>query len=44
VLVWIPTKLSAKEREAFSELANLDGLKPPSDSRSFFERMKEAFS
>ncbi|MCG3153600.1 MAG: Chaperone protein DnaJ [bacterium] len=44
VLVWIPTKLSAKEREAFLQLAKLDGLKPPSDSRSFFQKMKEAFS
>lgn len=44
VLVWIPTKLSAKERDAFAELAKLDGLKPPEDSRSLFQRMKEALS
>lgn len=44
VLIWIPTKLSAKEREAFKELAKFDGLKPPEDSRSFFQKMKEAFT
>ncbi len=44
VLIWIPTKLSSKEREAFKELAKFDGLKPPEDSRSFFQKMKEAFT
>jgi molecular chaperone DnaJ len=42
VVVWIPTKLSPKEREFFEQLASVDGVKPPDSERGFFTKIKEA--
>jgi molecular chaperone DnaJ len=42
VVVWIPQKLSLKERELFSQLAATDGVKPPTSERGFFTKIKEA--
>lgn len=42
ILVWTPTKLSEKEKTIFSQLAECDGIKPPSADKSFFRKVKEA--
>ncbi len=44
VMVWTPTKLTAKERKLFEELAKSEHLHPPKRDRSFFKKFKEAFS
>ncbi len=42
--VYIPTKLSAEERELFESLREMDGIKPPEGGdRNIFKRMKDAF-
>jgi len=42
VVVWIPGKLSLKEKELFLQLAETDGVKPPKSERGFFSKIKEA--
>lgn len=47
--VYIPTKLTAKEKEAFKELGKSEHLKPKAKSgdgksKSFFSKVKETFS
>ncbi|MDZ7359580.1 MAG: molecular chaperone DnaJ [candidate division KSB1 bacterium] len=42
VVVWIPNKLSLKEKELFMQLAETDGVKPPKSERGFFSKIKEA--
>jgi molecular chaperone DnaJ len=42
VVVWIPNKLSPKERELFEQMAAVDGVKPPNSERGFFGKIKEA--
>jgi len=42
VMVWTPTKLSEKEKNLFSELAECEGMKPPVGDKSFFRKVKEA--
>ncbi|MGH7452091.1 MAG: molecular chaperone DnaJ [bacterium] len=42
VVVWVPNKLSPKERELFQQLAETDGVKPPLIERGFFSKIKEA--
>lgn len=42
VVVWTPTKLSARERELFTELEQSEHGQPPSDDPGFFKRIKEA--
>ncbi len=50
VNVWVPTKLSATERSNLKELANSENINPregdksANSDKSFFERMKKAFS
>lgn len=50
VNVWVPTKLSAQERNLLKELTNSDNVNPKEgdksahSDKSFFERMKKAFS
>ncbi len=40
-VVWIPTKLSAEEKELFEKLATMHGTKPPKGDKSFFARLRE---
>lgn len=42
VMVWTPTKLSDKEKELFSVLAESEAIKPPVEDKSFFSKVKEA--
>jgi molecular chaperone DnaJ len=42
VVVWVPSKLSLKEKELFMQLAETDGVKPPQSERGFFSKIKEA--
>ena len=42
VLVWTPTKLSESEKNLFHQLAECEGIKPPSEDKSFFRKVKEA--
>jgi molecular chaperone DnaJ len=42
VIVWTPTKLSAKEKEMLEELASGEHMHPPRGGRGFFNRVKEA--
>ena len=50
VNVWIPTKLNSSERAMLKELANSDNISPKDgdksahSDKSFFEKMKKAFS
>ena len=50
VNVWVPTKVSANERTALKELAGSENINPKEgdksahSDKSFFERMKKAFS
>jgi len=42
VSVWIPTKLTEKERELLEELAKCENIHPAKGDKGFFKRMKEA--
>ncbi len=50
VNVWVPTRLNARERNMLKELANSDNVNPKEgdksahSDKSFFEKMKKAFS
>jgi molecular chaperone DnaJ len=44
VMVWTPQELDGRERELFEELARLDEKRADSEGKSFFEKMREAFS
>ena len=50
VNVWVPTKLSSAEKNLLKELANAENISPKEgdksahSDKSFFERMKKAFS
>jgi molecular chaperone DnaJ len=50
VNVWVPTKLTPHEREALKQLANFENVNPKEgdksahSDKSFFERVKKAFS
>lgn len=41
VMVWVPTKLSAEERELLSELSKKENMSPPEGNRSFFEKLRQ---
>ena len=43
IFVWIPEKLSAKEKKLFQEMAEEEGLRPPKSAKGLFSKMKEAF-
>ena len=43
VLVWTPTKLTEIEKDLFKQLSECEGLKPPQNDKSFFEKVKNAF-
>ena len=42
VILWTPTKLNAKERKIFEELAQSENIQPPVDGRGILRRFKEA--
>ena len=46
--VWVPTKLTAKEKEALNELSTLEHITPTEEdrktSKSFFSKVRDAFS
>lgn len=42
VLAWTPTKLDRKAKEAFQQLAEMEGISPPKPTRSFFKRLRES--
>jgi molecular chaperone DnaJ len=42
IIVWIPNKLSAQERQLFERLAELDGVRPPQSDKGFFKKVKES--
>lgn len=42
VVVWMPSKLSMKEKELFLQLSETEGVKPPKSERGFFSKIKEA--
>ena len=44
LVVWVPGKLSGEERRLLEQLTKGDGLKPPTPSKSVFERVKDAFA
>lgn len=44
ILVWTPTKLSEKERRLVQQLAECEGMIPPRGDKSFFNKIKDAFS
>lgn len=41
IMVWVPTKLSAEERELLAELAKKENMSPPEGSRTFFEKLRQ---
>jgi molecular chaperone DnaJ len=41
VTVWIPSKLTAAQKELFKSLADTEGLKPPRTDRSFFDKLRQ---
>jgi molecular chaperone DnaJ len=43
VLVYVPTKLSAKEKELYAELARLESKKSWRPDRGLFDRIRESF-
>ncbi|MCA9742622.1 MAG: molecular chaperone DnaJ [Deferribacteres bacterium] len=44
VMVWTPTKLSAKEKDLLKELAQAENFVPPKSAKGIFEKIKEVFS
>jgi len=41
IAVWIPDKLTPRERELFEELSRSEGIRPPEDDEGgFFHKMK----
>jgi len=41
IIVWVPTKLSAEERQLLSELAKKENMTPPEGNRTFFEKLRQ---
>jgi molecular chaperone DnaJ len=41
LVVWVPTRLSAEEKQLFKKLAAMHGTKPPAADRSFFEKLRQ---
>jgi len=42
-VVFVPTKLSSKEKELYAELARIDEKKPHKPDKALFDRIREAF-
>lgn len=41
ILVWVPTNLSDADKKLLEELENSESFKPPKESRSFFQKLRE---
>jgi molecular chaperone DnaJ len=41
--VWVPTKLSAEEKQILQNLAEKENMTPPNGNRSFFEKLRQTF-
>jgi molecular chaperone DnaJ len=44
LMVFVPTKLGARERKALEELSGSEAFKPPRQGKSFGDRVKDAFA
>jgi len=44
VKLWVPTKVSPREKEILQELAKLENVNPPKREKGFFQKFKEAFN
>jgi molecular chaperone DnaJ len=42
VIVWVPEKLSNKEKELIRQLGRMENMEPPEGGRGFFRRVREA--
>jgi len=42
-VVFVPTKLSSKEKELYTELARIEEKKPPRPDKGLFDKIREAF-
>ncbi|MEA2030577.1 MAG: molecular chaperone DnaJ, partial [candidate division Zixibacteria bacterium] len=43
VTVWVPTKLSANDKEILKELKTSESFRPPEGGKSFFSKLRESF-
>ncbi|MDD3731229.1 MAG: molecular chaperone DnaJ [candidate division Zixibacteria bacterium] len=41
VIVWVPTRLSARDRQLLEELSRSEMFRPPEANKSFFDKLKE---
>lgn len=41
IYVWIPSKVGAKEKDLFQQLARFEGVRPPQNWRSILQKMKD---
>jgi len=41
IIVWVPTKLSADERQLLQDLGKKENLTPPEGNKSFFEKLRQ---
>ncbi|MGH8014678.1 MAG: molecular chaperone DnaJ [Candidatus Zixiibacteriota bacterium] len=41
IMVWVPTKLGAEEKQLLTELSDKENMTPPNGSRSFFEKLRQ---
>lgn len=44
IKVWVPTKVSPRERELLQELSQLENVHPPQKEKGFFQKFKEALN
>jgi molecular chaperone DnaJ len=44
IVVWTPTKLSEEEQKLFNELKKVESEKPPTDDKTFWDRMRNTLS
>jgi molecular chaperone DnaJ len=44
VKLWVPTKLSVREKELIKELEEQENIHPPQEDKGFFQKVKEALN
>jgi DnaJ-class molecular chaperone len=44
IAVWVPTRLSAAEREQLEALSESENLAPPEGEKGFWRKVKETFT
>ncbi|MFQ5583599.1 MAG: DnaJ C-terminal domain-containing protein, partial [Calditrichia bacterium] len=44
VKLWVPTKLTPREKELIKELAEQENVHPPEKGKGFFKKVKEALN